>query len=133
MALAITAVLSVIASIEYFGFIERLTRQTGDAMRIGEQEVRFASTRGQLAGVTYVGYFNDREKGSVRDQAAGASAQFAMAPKVLVHDERRGDIEFWVGDFSAPREFARIGDVKGLRVVADLGNGVVLYRRRAAK
>lgn len=133
MALAITAVFSVIASIEYFGFIEKLTRQTGDAMRIGAQEARFAPAAGRLAGATYVGYFNDREKGSVRDQAAGASAQFAMAPKVLVHDERRTDVEFWVGDFSAQREFARIGEVKGLKMVADFGNGVVLYRRRPAR
>jgi hypothetical protein len=48
-------------------------------------------------------------------------------------DEERKDIEWWVGDFTAPREFLKIGDVMGMSLAADLGNGVVLYRRRVAK
>lgn len=132
-ALAIASVFAIGASIEYFGLIEKLTEQSGDKFRIGLQIDRFAPVAARTGGAARLGYFNDREKGSVAAQTALSSAQFALAPQLLVLDETRKDIEFWVGDFSAPREFAKIGDVMGLVLVADLGNGVVLYRRGGAK
>lgn len=132
-ALAIASVLAMGASIEYFGLIEKLTQQSGDRYRIGVQGDRFASIAARTGGAAKIGYFNDREKGSVAAQAALSSAQFALAPQLLIVDEERKDIEWWVGDFTAQREFAKIGDVMGMSLVADLGSGVVLYRRRVAK
>lgn len=132
-ALAIASVLAMGASIEYFGLIEKLTGQAGDAYRIGAQVGRFAQAAERTRGETKIGYFNDREKGSRGDQAALAAAQFAMAPKLLVADENRRDVKYWVGDFTAPREFARIGEVKNLELIGDLGGGVVLYRQGAVK
>jgi hypothetical protein len=132
-ALAIASVFAMGASIEYFGLIEKLTGKTGDAYRIGDQVRRFAGVAARTQRESGIGYFNDREKGSNGAQAALASAQFALAPKVLVADENRRDIKYWVGDFTAPREFARIGEVMNLEMMADLGSGVVLYRRGASK
>jgi hypothetical protein len=132
-ALAIASVLSMGASIEYFGLIEKLTGQAGDTYRIEAQVTRYAQVLARTPGESKIGYFNDRQKGSIGASAALSAAQFALAPKLLVDDEDRQDIQYWVGDFTAPREFAKIGEVKGLELVADLGNGVVLYRRGAAK
>jgi len=132
-ALAIASVLAMGASIEYFGLIEKLTQQSGDGYRIGVQVDRFAPIAARTGGAARLGYFNDREKGSVGAQAALSSAQFALAPQLLIVDQERKDIEWWVGDFTAPREFVKIGDVLGMSLAADLGNGVVLYRRRVAK
>ncbi len=132
-ALAIVSVFALGASIEYFGLIEKLTEQSGAKFRIESQVGRFAPIAARTGGAARLGYFNDREKGSDAAQAALSSAQFALAPQLLVMDEERKDIEFWVGDFTAPREFAKIGDVRGMSLIADLGNGVVLYRRGGAK
>ena len=132
-ALALVSVIAIGASIEYFGLIEQQTEQSADKFRIEAQINRFAPVAARTGGTARLGYFNDREKGSVAAQAALSSAQFALAPQLLVVDEARRDVEFWVGDFSTPREFAKIGDVMDLALVADLGNGVVLYRRRGAR
>lgn len=132
-AVAIVSALAAGASIEYFGLIEKLTSQSGATFRIHAVVERFAEIPRRTAKAPRIGYFNDRTPNSDVQQAALASAQFALAPQILVLDENRKDVEFWVGDFNAPRDFAGIGDVQSLDLVADLGQGVVLYRRRGSK
>lgn len=132
-AVAIVSALAAVASIEYFGLFEKLTEKSGDAYRIRTVVERFAGVPRQTGNAPRIGYFNDRTPGSVAQQAALTSAQFALAPQILVLDEKRKDVEFWIGDFNAPRDFAGIGKVQGLDLVADLGEGVVLYRRGAGK
>lgn len=118
---------------EYFGLFEKLTAESGDAYRIGNVVERFSEVPARTGDASRIGYFNDRTPGSVTQQSALASAQFALAPQILVLDENRKDIEYWVGDFNAPRDFVGIGKVQGLDLVADLGQGVVLYRRGGSK
>jgi hypothetical protein len=132
-AVAIVAALAAGASMEYFGLFEKLTAESGDAYRIGAVVERFAMVAPRTANAPRIGYFNDREPGSVAQQGALSVAQFALAPQILVQDENRKEIEYWVGDFNAPRDFAGIGKVQGLELVAELGQGVVLYRRGAVK
>jgi hypothetical protein len=132
-AVAIVSALAAGASIEYFGLFEKLTAKSGDAYRIRNVVERFAQIPDRTGRAPRIGYFNDRTPGSVVQQSATTSAQFALAPQILVLDENRKDIEFWVGDFNAPRDFVGIGKVQGLDLVADLGQGVVLYRRGGSK
>ncbi|MBE0658881.1 MAG: hypothetical protein IH602_14405 [Bryobacteraceae bacterium] len=132
-AVAIVSALAAGASIEYYGLFEKVAEQSGDAQQIGSLVERFAGIPRLTGNAPRIGYFNDRTPGSVAQQAALASAQFALAPQILVLDENRNDLEYWVGDFNAPRDFAGIGKVQGLELVADLGRGVVLYRRGAGK
>lgn len=132
-AAAIVSALAAGASIEYYGLFEKLAEKSGDAYRIGSVVERFADVPRATGNAPRIGYFNDRAPDSIARQAALTSAQFAVAPQILILDERRKDIEYWVGDFNAPRDFAGIGKVQGLELVAELGQGVVLYRRGGAK
>lgn len=135
-AIAVVAIVSALAagaSMEYFGLLEKLTEKSGDAYHIGNVVERFAGIPNRTGNARLLGYFNDRTPGSVAQQAALTSAQFALAPQILVQDEKRKDVEYWIGDFNAPRDFAGIGQVQGLDLVADLGQGVVLYRRGGSK
>jgi hypothetical protein len=38
--------------------------------------------------------------------------------------------EWAVGNFSKPQDYASAGDAHGYTLVADLGNGIVLFRRK---
>jgi hypothetical protein len=133
VAAAIVSALATGASIEYYGLFEKLASTAGDAYRIGSVVERFAEIPRLTGNAPRIGYFNDRTPGSIAQQAALTSAQFAIAPQILILDENRKDIEYWVGDFNAARDFAGIGKVQGLELVAELGQGVVLYRRGGAK
>ena len=132
-ALAVVAAMAAVASIEYFGLTERLTEQTGDAFRIAAQVDRFKGVAALTKGSEKLGYFHDRQRGSNAAAMAPSAAQFALAPTLLVPDEKRGKVEFWVGDFSASAEYAKIGAARGLTVAADLGSGVVVYRKAGAR
>lgn len=133
IAYALTAILAIGASIEYFGVAERLAAQAGDVYRIDAQVARFGPLAARISGTRVLGYFSDREKGSVAAQAALSSAQYSLAPALLVLDANHKEAVYWVGDFSTPGNYADIGAARGLQIVGDLGNGVILYQREKSR
>jgi hypothetical protein len=52
-----------------------------------------------------------------------------VAPRALLLNDPRP--EWAVGNFTKPLDFAAAGAARGYQMIADLGNGVVLYRRAA--
>ncbi len=75
-----------------------------------------------------VGYLTDLEPKDRSAPIIFRTAQYTLAPRLL----QPGTAQEWViGNFSKALDFRAIGAGKGLQLVQDYGNGVVLYRRGA--
>jgi len=122
---AAAAVLSLWGVIEYYGF-ERDFHQHRDPYKIVAQFVRFEGLRAAVPGDAVLGYVSGEEPGSELAQAMFNAAQYNLAPRLLQKDKA---LDWTVGNFARPVDFAAVGRQYGLRVERDLGNGVILYRK----
>ncbi|MCL4841702.1 MAG: hypothetical protein KJZ79_07680 [Bryobacteraceae bacterium] len=89
---------------------------------------RFAPARAQLPPGVRVAYFTDIPLDSDSGVAAFLATQHALAPCLLAQPDPASPTEWAVGNFSRPQNYHR----PGYALAADLGNGVILYRRESA-
>jgi hypothetical protein len=95
-----------------------------DQFLISSQAATYAPMVGHLNGP--VGYITDAQPGTEADASLFLSAQYLMAPVLLVKGENSG---FVIGNFGKPADFEAIGRARGLRVAHDYGDGLILYQR----
>jgi hypothetical protein len=89
---------------------------------------RFAPADARLPPLGSVGYISDLSVLGRDGMTAFLAAQYALAPRLLVPVERASPQQA-VGNFSRPSDFAGAGAQAGYALEADLGNGIVLYRK----
>ncbi len=126
---ALLAVLTVAASFDFYGASSRYQQSSTDPYRIAEQIERFRPAIGILPPASVVGYLSDLPVSGMDGRAAFLSAQYALAPRLLVEARSSPQPRLAIGNFSRPQDFAAAGRPLGLEVDRDLGNGVVLFRR----
>lgn len=100
-----------------------------DAYGGGVAQVRFAPLLERVPASAELGYITDLDPSQRAYESAFLAAQYAVAPRVLVTTQGAAWPEFAVGNFSRPQDFAAAGAARGYAMTADLGNGVVLFRR----
>ena len=108
-------------------------KQFPDAYGGSAGEERFAAFIARVPASADVGYFTDLDPSRGAYTPAFLSAQLALVPRVLkfVNGTGGGDRPEWaLGNFTMPGDFAAAGNARGYDLVADLGNGVVLFRRK---
>ena len=88
--------------------------------------MRYEGLRAALPPDAVIGYISDLRPEDARSTLLFLGAQYALAPRIVVDDDRH---EWVLGNFSVPADFAALGANRGLRLVRDFGNGVILYRR----
>ncbi len=114
-------------ALNYYQFLTVHAAKT-DPNQIAALQERFRDAAAMFPPHARVAYLSDvaaNEGGS----ALHGAAQYAIAPRVLdVALDGRDD---WaLGDFYQPYDAARIAQEHRLKVVRDLGNGVVVFRRQ---
>jgi len=130
VSVAVAAILSVWGVFEYFSFESDYQKQTHDPYAIVAQADRLDGVRKVTSENAVLGYLTDAEPGSVIASAIFSGAQYVLAPRLL----QPGASQDWVlGNFTRPADFAAVGHGHGLRVEQDFHNGVVLFRKEAAK
>jgi hypothetical protein len=123
-ALIAAALLGVWGAIE--GFQIESESNAGDPYMVNLQQARLAGVMKAIPRTAVVGYFSDAGNGSTAALAMFNSARYTLAPRLLVEGTDRD----WVlGNFTKPADYAAIASERGLRVVQDFGNGVVLLGR----
>ncbi len=125
LSVAAAAVLSLWGVIEYYGF-EGVFHTHRDFYQIVAQFVRFEGVRASTPEDALLGYITGEEPGSVLASAMFNAAQYNLAPRLLEKDKA---LDWTVGNFARPVDFAAVGRRYGLRIERDLGNGVILYRK----
>jgi hypothetical protein len=93
-------------------------------------QARFAAVAARVPASAELGYLTDLKPGEA-DYAAFLSAQYALAPRILAYLGEQATPEWAVGNFSKPADFSAAGEALGYTMIADLGNGVILFRRKS--
>jgi hypothetical protein len=98
----------------------------GDPYMVNLQPARLAGVMEVIPRTAVVGYLSDSQNSSAAALAMFNSARYTLAPRLLVEGTDRD----WVlGNFTKPADYAALARERGLRVVQDFGNGVVLFGR----
>lgn len=108
-------------------------RQFPDTFGVSRAELRFAPLIARLPATARIGYFTDLDPSSPAYSAAFLAAQYALAPRQLSILGKGARPEWAAGNFSRPVDFASAGAAHNYEVVADMGSGVVLYRRGSSR
>lgn len=124
------AVLGVFGAMSSYQVSENYSSQFPDAYGSARAEVRFAPVLSRIPPSAELGYFTDLEPSQPAYTPAFLAAQYAVAPRMLQLVNAQMSPEWAVGNFSKPLDFAAAGNARGYSIVADLGNGVVLYQRK---
>ena len=123
VALIAAALLGVWGVIESFQI--ETESNAGDPYMVNLQPARLAGVMETIPRTAVVGYLSDQNN-STAALAMFNSARYTLAPRLLVEGTDRD----WVlGNFTKPSDYAAIARERGLRVVQDFGNGVVLLGR----
>jgi hypothetical protein len=125
-SVGLAAVLCLWSFVQYYTAKTEMNRATPDPYRIGAQLIRYEGLPPAVPPDAVIGYLSDLPVEDSRSTVLFLGAQYALAPRILVDDDRRA----WVlGNFAAPADFGALGAAHHLTMVRDFGNGVVLYRR----
>lgn len=112
--------------IRYHVAASERNRTSPDPYMIGAQMARYEELKAAVPRDAVMGYVSDLPPEDRRSTVLFLGAQYALAPRIVVDDDRR---EWVLGNFAAPADFAAVGAARRLRMIRDFGNGVVLYRR----
>jgi hypothetical protein len=120
--LSIIALLSVYGAIQFYGEQTERNQTQRDPYKLVDQERRFAPIRDIVPPSALVGYVSDL----ATDPTLVLTAQYALAPRLIVKNPSSG----WViGNFARPQDFEAFGRARGLTLVKEFPDGVVLFRR----
>jgi hypothetical protein len=102
-----------------------------DPWGVQSAALRFAGAATRLPAFDEIGYISDLPVDGKDGTPAFLAAQYALAPRLLTPVGRSALVRprQAVGNFSQPTDYAAAGAKAGYAVEADLGNGVVLYRK----
>jgi hypothetical protein len=123
------AVLVVAASFNLYGGSKNYQKANRDAYGVAAQVERFRPAAEVLPPASAIGYLSDIPTAETAGRAAFLSAQYALAPRLLVAVDSAPLPERAIGNFSKPVDYAAGGRMFGFAVERDMGNGVVLYKR----
>lgn len=127
-ALAV-AVLGAAGALSSYQVSAEYARQYPDAYGGERAQARFEPLAARIPASASLGYFTDLDSSAPAYAPAFLAAQYALAPRVLIPVDREKP-EFAVGNFSRPTDFAAAGEARGYAFQADLGNGVILFKRK---
>jgi hypothetical protein len=124
-------VLGVFGALNSYQVSRGYSEQFPDAYGGARAELRFAPLAARTAPDAQLGYFTDLDPSGTAYAAAYLAAQYALAPRLLLRVDAQTRPEWAVGNFAQSRDYTQAGDARGYGLVADLGNGVVLFQRKS--
>jgi hypothetical protein len=130
VAVLAVAVLGAAGALNSYQVSASYAQQFPDAYGGERAQTRFAPLLDRVPASATLGYFTDLDGAQPAFAPAFLAAQYAVAPRVLVFVDEKQKPDWAVGNFTKPMDFAAAGDAHGYAMAADLGNGVVLFRRK---
>ncbi len=127
------SVLTVFAALDSYQVAARNADKFPDPYGVSAALLRFAPLCERVPANATLAYITDLNVQDGPYGAAWMAAQYAVAPRLLVTAQNGNGPEWAVGNFSRPLDYAKAGRPLGYEVAADLGNGVVLFRRGGAR
>jgi hypothetical protein len=131
-ACIIVAILAVLGARNSYQTSLDYSGRYPDLYGAARAEIRFAPLLARIPVDAEMGYFTDLDPSQALAQGVFLAAQYAVAPRLLVNVDAGNRPEWAVGNFSKPQDFAAAGEARGYGMAEDLGNGVVLFRRKSS-
>jgi hypothetical protein len=134
----VAAVLCVVALLALFGALnsyqvsEEYAKQFPDAYGGERARVRFAALLARIPPTAELGYISDLDPSQPAYASAFLATQYAAAPRIVTFVGPKNKPELAIGNFTRPQDFAAAGEARGYAIEADLGNGVILFRRKSS-
>jgi hypothetical protein len=126
------AVLAIYGALSSYQLSVQYASQYPDAFSGDRGRVRFAPASARIPPVAELGYLTDLDPAQPAYAPAFLSAQYALAPRALIIVNANNKPELAVGNFTKPQDFAAAGAALGYALETDLGNGVILFRRKSS-
>jgi hypothetical protein len=137
VALGVVAALSLASSINYYHTVDRRNRYNQDPVQtymIGVEEQRFRDVIAMVPPDSVVGYITDAPARHdahwpTNGEFLLAAVRYALAPRLVIPYEAAKKPDWVVGQFSKPVDLEQIESTNRLKLIKDLGWGVVVFRR----
>jgi hypothetical protein len=123
------ALLAVVATANSYQNASQLAQAQPDPYGASSADRRFAPALDKLPKDVPLAYLSDLPIGPKAGTTAFLCAQYAVAPHLLIPVEHAASLEWAVGNFAQQGDYAAAGARAGFGVVADIGSGVVVFRR----
>jgi len=127
-ALAV-ALLAVLAALNSYSRASKLAAAQPDPYGAASAQERFATALSQIPKDAPFGYISDLGLDQKAGVTAFLAAQYALAPHAVAPVDPTAPTEWAVGNFALPGDYPAAGARLGYSVVADLGRGVLVFRR----
>ena len=122
VGLSLAALLSLYGILEFYGEQSERNKTQPDPYQLAAQQERFEPLDREVPPNVSLGYVSNLKP----DAAIVLGVQYSVAPRLLVVDAPH---QFVLGNFSRPQDYAEFGRTRGLSLVKEFPNGVVLYRK----
>jgi hypothetical protein len=127
----IAALIALAASLETAQFVRQYNREYKDPYQIKKQDARFQGLKAILPPDPVLGYVSDKQQSDPQGAAMFFGAQYALAPRILVREPGPRQNQYVIGNFTRLSDFSEVARLLGMKLKADLGDGVVLFEREA--
>jgi hypothetical protein len=123
--------IALFSSMTLYSVTRVMNETSRDPFHVGLATEQFAPVLSRTSSNAVLGYVSDLELNTDAGKAGFFAAQYAVAPRILVDASKGGPFEFVVGNWGRQQDYAAAGRRRGLALVEELGNGIVLYRKGA--
>jgi hypothetical protein len=120
--LALTAALNVYQR-------ARAVAAAPDPYKIDQQAERFRGVAARVPPGAVMGFLTDQTPESIGGHAMYFGAQYALAPRLLVWNEKDTTRRWVLGNFATPVDLSQVAKAHGLKLAADFGSGVALFEK----
>ena len=121
VGLSLAVLLSLYSAWSFYGAQAGRNQGSSDPYKLAAQEQRFTTLKLALPANTVLGYVSDLQQPAIL-----STAQYWLAPFLVVDDPH---LEWVVGNFTRPLDYAEFGRARQLTLVKDFSEGVVLFRK----
>lgn len=129
IAFGVVCAMSLSSLLGFYRVSADFASNVRDPFEVNSMAQGIAGAAAMIPAGESVGFFAQVSMTEGPGMLAFLAARYALAPR-LVYDATGGAKSEWViGNFSEKLDFAEEGRKRGLTLVTNFGNGIVLYRK----
>lgn len=123
------AAIAMFSAMTLYSVARAMNETSKDPFHVQMAAEQFAPVLSRIPANAVLGYVSDLELNTDAGKAAFFATQYAIAPRILVDASKGERFDYVLGNWGLAQDYAAAGQSRGLTLVEDFGNGIVLYRK----
>jgi len=123
------AAIAMFSAMTLYSVTRAMNETSKDPFHVQMAAEQFAPVLSRIPANAVLGYVSDLELNTDAGKAAFFATQYAIAPRILVDASKGERFDYVLGNWGLAQDYAAAGQSRGLTLVEDFGNGIVLYRK----